>query len=334
MAIAVGLVVYLELHHIIMWLSSTSSSSSSSSAPSIQLPCTPIKGVKEEPATTGGISPFSQLWHDMSPSRQEDALEGVMQYLKAHAHSIQNQGYMKSYRDCNFTQFGRGQGAKLLCDFPSTTAATSSSSCKFISFGINDEYSFDADLALRKNCKGFAADPTVVHPSQLQTPLVTFHNIGAKLLRGNEEQMHANTDWWSTSIPSLRKFLNISNINVLKMDCEGCEYSLARDIVLEEGASSDFFHHVDQFSFEVHLTKLWMPDTESLYYLGLLFKLMDDAGLKSYQATLGSCSGRHERYGCLPQLKEIGYPSCPNSCHDYLFVKESLFELSLEEKDT
>jgi hypothetical protein len=77
-----------------------------------------------------------------------------------------------------------------------------------------------------------------------------------------------------------------------------------------------------------------MPDTESIYYLSLLFKLMDNAGLKLCQATLGSCSGRHERFGCLPQVKQTGYPSCPDSCYDYLFVKESLFESSVEVKDT
>mmetsp|Transcript_20278 Transcript_20278/g.28894 ORF Transcript_20278/g.28894 Transcript_20278/m.28894 type:complete len:304 (+) Transcript_20278:99-1010(+) len=237
----------------------------------------------------------SNLWHTMSPSRQKEALDEVMPYMKAHANIIKNPpSYKNVHGTCTIRDFGIGWGGKQLCDFPST--AEGDPPCAFISFGIENDYSFDTDLATKKNCRGFSADPSVVHLSQLNTSLVTFHNIGANLLHKNTQQKKSDTEWWTTSVPTLKKFLKLSKINVLKMDCEGCEYALARDILQEE---PDFFDHVDQFSFEVHLTKVWIQDTESLYYFAFLFKLLHDAGLKLQHSVMGSCSGRDEKAGCM-----------------------------------
>lgn len=238
------------------------------------------------------------LWHTMSPSRQKEALDEVMPYIRAQAAIIEN----PSNLTCSIIEFGSGWGGKKLCDFAS--AVEGDPHCAFISFGIAHDYSFDTDLSTQKNCRGFSADPTVVHPSQLSTSLVTFHNIGANLLHMNTEQKSADSEWWSTSVPALKKFLKLSKINVLKMDCEGCEYALARDILEEE---PNFFDHVDQFSFEVHLTKVWMEDTETLYYFALLLKLLDDAGLKLQHSVRGSCSPQDESAGCMEELKAINY---------------------------
>lgn len=260
-------------------------------------------------------APTTYLWHEMSPSRQKEALEEVMPYLKAQASNIEN----PSSLTCSIRDFGSGWGGKRLCDFDSV--GEGKPNCVFVSFGISSDYSFDTDLSTQKNCRGFAADPTIVHPSQLSTSLVTFHNIGANLLQMNSEQMSAESEWWSTSIPALKKFLKLDKINVLKMDCEGCEYALARDILQEE---PNFFDHVDQFSFEVHLTKVWMENTETLYYFALLLKLLHDAGLKLQHAVRGSCHPKHERAGCIEELKAINYPCCPKSCQDYLFARDTV----------
>lgn len=256
------------------------------------------------------------IWHLMSPSRQEEAWEEVTHYLKAIADILTKK---RDPEKCNLTTFGTEGGTKYLCEF-----STPPSSCKFISFGISSDYSFDTDIARKKKCRGFAADPTVVHPSRLETPLVTFHNIGAKMLHSNYQQSNSDTDWWITSVPSLRKFLNIQKINVLKMDCEGCEYALARDVVLEEGITSDFFHRVDQFSLEVHMSKVWVGDKETIYYLGLLYKLLDEAGLKLHHFFIDHCSPTDESVGCMPEFMTVGYPACPAVCHNYLFAKKNL----------
>jgi len=267
------------------------------------------------------------LWHLMSPSRQTDALAEVMQYMKAHADKLNTPGPRdKKLGKCNLAPFGSGYGGKFLCEFPS--ALEGESSCNFISFGIAHDFSFDVDLATKKKCRGFAADPTVIHPSHLETPFVTFHNIGAKTLHENSQQKgNLGPEWWLTSVPALKRFLRLSKINVLKMDCEGCEYSLARDIIEEE---PDFFDYVDQFSFEAHLTKVWMADPETLYYFGLLLKLLDDAGFKLQNFSHGGCSARAEEAGCMDELKAINYPCCPNSCHAYLFAKAHFEDNSME----
>jgi hypothetical protein len=90
----------------------------------------------------------------------------------------------------------------------------------------------------------------------------------------------------------------------------------------------DFFHHVDQFTFEVHLNKLWLNDTESFYYLALLYKLLHEAGLEVMGTSIGGCGWQNEEYGSMQELIDIGYPNAGakrlhgrRSCHEYLFAR-------------
>jgi hypothetical protein len=55
-----------------------------------------------------------------------------------------------------------------------------------------------------------------------------------------------------TSMPGLRRWLGHERVTILKADCEGCEYSLARDVLEED---PDFFQHIDQFTVEVHYSR-------------------------------------------------------------------------------
>lgn len=90
----------------------------------------------------------------------------------------------------------------------------------------------------------------------------------------------------------------------------------------------DFFHHVDQFTFEVHLNKHWLNDTESLYYMALLYKLLDEAGLEVMGTSIGGCGWEVEKYESMQELKDMGYPNSGSkrlygrrSCHEYLFAR-------------
>jgi hypothetical protein len=102
------------------------------------------------------------------------------------------------------------------------------------------------------------------------------------------------------------------------------EYSLARDILVEE---PDFFHHVDQFTFEVHLNKYWVDDMETFYYLALLFKLLHEAGHEIMGAAIKGCGRPVERYGSMQEFIDMGYPNAGadlkgrRSCHEYLFAR-------------
>ena len=210
---------------------------------------------------------------------------------------------------CNTTEVGSGWGAHSLCN-------PIKHGCIFYSFGISSDYSFDSQLAEMFECSGFAADPTVSHTSSLH-PRVTFHQIGAKMLHEP-----AQTKWFSTSMPSLMKWRGDKYVDILKMDCEGCEYSLAKDVLLEDPT---FFHKIGQFAFEIHVSKVWIATIEEIYALGKLFELLYDAGLQLAHASVGGCASYDEAPGCLKELMEIGIPCGQGkSCHNYLFGRKGI----------
>jgi len=195
---------------------------------------------------------------------------------------------------------------------PHTVRLQTNCTLPFLILCISKDYSFDVDVAQQWGCQGFAADPTVIHPSKLH-PNVTFHSIGAKMQTASAFSV-------VTSMPSLRKWLGHSHVSVLKMDCEGCEYSLGEDIALEDPA---FFRHVDQFAIEVHVSKTWLETQDALYSLGLIYFFLAEAGLKLQHAEIQGCAPEKEMIGCMDELVEMGYPcGLRKSCHNYLFARE------------
>lgn len=207
---------------------------------------------------------------------------------------------------CNTVSVGYGWGVHSLCN-------TIPQHCTFYSFGISSDYSFDVDLAGNYSCEGFAADPTVTHPSKLH-PSVTFHQIGAKMLHEDGPQ-----SWKSTSMPNLMRWRGDEWVDVLKMDCEGCEYSLAKDVSLEDPL---FFHKIGQFAIEIHVSKRWLNSTEHMYSFGKLLQQLDEAGLHLADAAIGGCASYDEAPGCMDILHEVGIPCGSGvSCHNYLFAR-------------
>jgi hypothetical protein len=94
---------------------------------------------------------------------------------------------------CDTELFGNGWGGHVLCNYQPDVP------CHFCSFGIADDYSFDTDVANKRSCQGFAADPTVNRSSILH-PKIIFHYVTAKTRL--EQNFHI-----VTSIPSLRNWL-------------------------------------------------------------------------------------------------------------------------------
>eukprot|EP00529_Nitzschia_sp_RCC80_P021087 CAMPEP_0113503854 /NCGR_PEP_ID=MMETSP0014_2-20120614/34397_1 /TAXON_ID=2857 /ORGANISM="Nitzschia sp." /LENGTH=398 /DNA_ID=CAMNT_0000398911 /DNA_START=1 /DNA_END=1197 /DNA_ORIENTATION=+ /assembly_acc=CAM_ASM_000159 len=247
-----------------------------------------------------------KLWHEMTKEEQDASTLRLKPYVERYGEL-----YMK----------GHGQGRKIHkhgeCDLITLKDKTSAGHslcgppptkpCNFFSFGINDDPSFDVTLAEQWGCRGFAADPTVDHPSKLH-PLVTFHNIGLKTLEANEERLinkGGEADWWMMSIPGIFKALDLKHLNILKIDCEGCEVALARDILLEDRY---FLHKVDQISYETHTSRSWINSTEAAYYFGLIFPLLEEAGFELEWSHRCGCSKRHEITGCHPNVVEMGFP--------------------------
>ena len=255
-------------------------------------------------AKKGAIMSSSNLTE--SDWLKEVDVESVRPYLLSFAEAVASVfAERDERRTCKTIMIGQGWGGHKLCN-------TIPQKCTFYSFGISSDYSFDLSLADNYSCNGFAADPTVTHPSKLH-PLVTFHQIGAKLLRKN------NNEWLSTSMPSLMKWKQDKWVDVLKMDCEGCEYSLARDVFVEDPS---FFHKIGQLAIEIHVSRVWLNTTEHLYALGKLLKQLQDAGLYLADAVVGGCAPSDEAAGCMDVLHEVGIPCGKGkSCHNYLFSR-------------
>ena len=251
---------------------------------------------------TKSFHPKYKLWTEMSESEQQDALEFVGVYMQKYGSLIAPKGAgLSKWKNIKHgtCEFDKNDGHKLC-------GPKLQPPCNFISFGINDDPSFDRDIG-SWGCRGFAGDPTVHHPSKLHDN-VTFHNIGATMLQDNEERLinkGGKEDWWMTSFPKLRYFLGLEQVDILKIDCEGCEVALARDMLREDPY---FLHHVGQISIETHVTKTWVTTQEHVYYFGLLLVLLEEANFKMEWSSVFGCSKRHEVEGCLPEFEKYGWP--------------------------
>lgn len=209
-----------------------------------------------------------------------------------------------SKKVCYPVDFGTNYGAHKLCPlYPYNEHFP----CHFLSFGIQNDYSFDEALQKRYNCSGIAFDPTVTLPEQL-LPGVRFVKAGA-----NSPVLP--TEGTYLSVPKIRKEYG-HPIYALKMDCEGCEYSLAPDILADD---PNFFLSVLQFNFEVHLPLSFAKTDNDVYNLGRLFRLMYNAGMHLVDVDGGNCGPPDQRLGCHPLLATAGFPCAPG-CRSYLFA--------------
>lgn len=264
-----------------------------------------------------------KLWEEMNSVEQDEAIKKVGPYLTKYGKMLGSQGQKIKHGTCDMVEFATGHA---LC------GPKPPDGCTFFSFGINDDPSFDVKLAELWGCRGFAGDPTVPHPSKLH-PLVTFHNVGASMLVANEERnvdKGGSEEWWDTSMTSLRYWLKLEHVNIIKMDCEGCEFALARDILREDPT---FLYNVDQLSIETHVSKSWMTTREHFYYFALHFVLLEEAGFKLEWSDLFGCSKRHEITGCVEELGTYGFPCgykpwpghpkvvLGTSCQDFLWKR-------------
>jgi hypothetical protein len=209
---------------------------------------------------------------------------------------------------CSLKEVGSSWGAHFMCTYDLNFTAYEPH-CNFISCGISYDFSFDKELDEKYLCRGFALDPTVQHPIRL-TPRVIFLNAGA-----NSPSKDPN--WSIFSIPELRKSMG-KDLFILKMDCEGCEYSLAGDIINHD---INFFQHVQQFNIEIHSPMGFMATENEVYGFGRLYRLLKLANMHLVHADNGRCSPTDERKGCHPYLVESGFPCLPG-CRSFLFAKK------------
>jgi hypothetical protein len=221
--------------------------------------------------------------------------------LKEVLRDVRNLPYKRSI--CSYRDFGEIYGTHKLCPYFERDHFP----CYFISVGIEQDYTFDAQLAKQYHCTGLAMDPTVNHTENL-LPGVKFMQVGAN-------SPHPSIPGPFVSIPKLRKELS-HPIFALKMDCEGCEYSLAVDIQKDD---PDFFLSVLQFNFEVHLPKAFASADTDVYNLGRLFRLLYISGMQLVHVDDGRCGPNEQKEGCHALLTSVGFP-CEPGCRSYLFA--------------
>jgi len=183
--------------------------------------------------------------------------------------------------------------------------------CRFLSYGISNIYTFDTELS-DLGCEGAGLDPTVNHLSKL-TDNVYFMQIGAPMLEKTDPR------WLVYSPIRMMEFMGYKKLTVLKMDCEGCEYAIAKFLEEED---MDFLSKVDQFSLELHVTTKWIQTDEHLTNLGKLFYYLKKAGFKMMTGSVDSCSWSDEVIPCRDEFQQLNYP-CGNghSCHNMLFSR-------------
>lgn len=121
-------------------------------------------------------------------------------------------------------------------------------------------------------------------------------------------------------------------MGLLKMDCEGCEYSIYADVMRREPS---FFERVEQVVLEVHLPRRFAPTDAAFLDYGRLLVLLLRAGHRLMHFEHAYCSGGSQFEGMTPLVAESGYyqrftslprerrPRMENQCENVLFSRVS-----------
>ncbi|CAI5949804.1 unnamed protein product [Closterium sp. NIES-65] len=107
------------------------------------------------------------------------------------------------------------------------------------SVGSNEQFAFEQGMAESVRTKAFTFDPFITATQQAHMrslPFLHFHAIG---VAGEESLAYyhkQNPDYDFKTLAQLMLFLNHSYVDVLKIDCEGCEVAFVRDIARAYGS--------------------------------------------------------------------------------------------------
>lgn len=188
--------------------------------------------------------------------------------------------------------------------------------CTAITYGVENEYTFELKLRERFGCDVFALDPTVNHPAELAR--------GVYFLKWGAPSAWLNRKESAYIIVSPVEFAALvapgEHIQLLKMDCEGCEFEIFRD-VLEFDPT--WFERVRQVALEVHLSKsLGLDSIKALYGFGHLLQLLEKSGHELQHVRITNCDISDESSGVMPQLLDMGFArDGEGHCHNYLFAR-------------
>lgn len=236
--------------------------------------------------------------------------------------------WVHPHPSCKLILFGKTQyGQHHVCN------RTYTQPCTTLTYGVNNEYSFELEVREKMGCRVFALDPTVNHKAEL-APGVHFLKWAAPSPKGaTHVATYAETQGWFVMPPPqlARLVARGQRIPILKMDCEGCEYKIFDDVMRHDPR---FFLRVDQVALEVHLSKtIGLATRENALSYGKLLALLHRSGHRLQHSFVLHCSRPDkppETSGVRQELWDTGYykgPAASNRnfgdghCHNYLFAR-------------
>ncbi|TPX47404.1 hypothetical protein SeLEV6574_g02684 [Synchytrium endobioticum] len=117
-------------------------------------------------------------------------------------------------------------------------------SCLVYSFGINNDFSFDDQVAEKYGCQVHAFDPSMAAPSHQRSPKVMYWNVGVAAETGMNK-----IGWNVTTVKDVMKTHGHKRIDMLKMDIEGNEWPVLEELVKK---SPEVLWASDQLNLEFH----------------------------------------------------------------------------------
>lgn len=244
------------------------------------------QNVEATPVGKNEVKETSVEQNHVYDSFSEEDIHSAIQNLGKLVQGI-NSWDEKDFQRCKLKNIGTGFGMHKICE--NLLKKTYTFDCAVLSYGIANDYSFDTEIQERtgkvvcfftfkleltewfKGCNVFALDPTVSHNSAL-APHVYFLEFAAPT------ESLIETNWVYAPITKMANLVAPKQIiPVLKMDCEGCEYSIVKDVLEND---NKFFYRVTQFALELHLSKIWMKTDNDFLNFGKLLKLLEISGLQ------------------------------------------------------
>ncbi|XP_066950765.1 probable methyltransferase-like protein 24 [Macrobrachium rosenbergii] len=156
----------------------------------------------------------------------------------------------KEYQCENLRWFGEGDGRKAVCTDAEFNLVPGD--CHILSFGINDEWSFD-DAFARLGCKVYSFDPTMAKEDHQRSENVQFFRLGIGNMKGKRKVgMDQKFDYFEVdTYEHILDRLGLSNttIDYLKMDVELSELDFLQDVLRN---TPHLLKNIKQIGMELH----------------------------------------------------------------------------------
>ncbi|XP_048254957.1 probable methyltransferase-like protein 24 isoform X2 [Haliotis rufescens] len=175
-----------------------------------------------------------------------------------------------------------------------------SSKCLVYSVGINNDFSFDDEIAKQFGCEVHSFDPSMNQKSYKRNEQVYFHNIG--LSDVNVHIPPNKTGWEMRTLGAIKQELGHAKrrVDVLKMDIEHWEWK-----VLPQAIASGFLGDVTTLDLELHswiIKNGYNLEPPAEVYVGYLRTLrqLHQLGFRIFltHKNLGSCQYK-SKYGMM-----------------------------------